>query len=371
MSHGQRRPPEEKGPFGKSTRRKATSRTRTATPAKKENPAVDAFAKAMQFDAERDARSGANTPNSRLPSDMSSVAISAEAVPTQVIIFGYSKESQWAALDSYEKISAGMICEDYSREPPNAKRYGAVYRLPGPKRALTPAEKAMKAKYDGGEHWVKVTFDSKEAAERVLEYSPRKIYGHWVYARMYYGLGPERDEPIPIKPDEVGSPLPNHRPNAYGSSTQRKAQEDSTESPQALASLEQDGSISPDTTSTATSATATGNDYPELRQRQTSQTEPPPPENTPNPKMMRHFPNQPKYVLRPAAQAFAPQLGWWERQFQSLRNAGLWPQNMFDNAIIKKEDGSLDFTNASIYWRVLYFFDSVLHTDLCQLHSMD
>lgn len=53
-ARGQRRQVEEKGPFGKSLRRKGSSRaTRTQTPAKRENPALDGFEQAWRHDQKK------------------------------------------------------------------------------------------------------------------------------------------------------------------------------------------------------------------------------------------------------------------------------------------------------------------------------
>ena len=296
--------------------------------------------------------------------------------PTQVIIFGYS-ESQWAALDYYEKASCGMICEDYAREPPTgAKRYPSTFSSPHTRRPLTKAEKTMVFKYDGGESWVKVTFDSAEAAERAIELSPVQIYGHWVYAQPYRGIGPERDEPIPVKEGERGLRKPRQKLQTYGPSyTQRgSTQQDGRATvprsfaPSAQPPADQSHDTSP-SSSTATSGTATGVEYPDLHQRNVPQSTDSGQSSQPqhNPRMMRHFPDTPRTILRPASEAFLPQPTWWERQLKWLSEMGLLPGEVIGNGIPLLDNGRPDLVRASFYWRLFYWIDSHFGTDFCGL----
>ena len=379
-ARGQKRHVEEKGPFGKSNRRKGSSRTRTATPARKENPTIDGFEKALSFTLTQELQSQQGTPSSRVHNDGSIAAqhsMSANKQPTQIIIFGYSLESQWAALDFYEKGSYGMICEDYAREPPTgAKRFPSTFSSPHSRRPLTKPEKTMVFKYDGGESWVKVTLDSAEAAERAIELSPVQIYGHWVYAQLYRGIGPERDEPIPVQEGERGLRQPRPKPQTVGPSyTQRgNPQQESgatlprSFAPSAHAPPDQSHDTSP-SSSTATSGTATGVEYPDLRQRNVPQpTDANQPDQTQNnPRMMRHFPDTPRTVLRPASEAFLPQQTWWERQVKWMSEMGLIPGEVIGSGIPLLDDGRPDLGKASFYWRFFYWIDSHFGTDFCGL----
>ena len=381
-ARGQKRHIEEKGPFGKSTRRKGSSRTRTATPAKKENPTLDGFEKALSYTLTQEAQSQQDTPTSRLQNEgnlASQHTMSVHKQPTQVMMYGYSSESQWAALDFYEKCSYGMICEDYARDPPAAaKRYPTTFSSPHRRRPLTKTEKTMAFRYAGGESWVKVTFDSTEAAERAIERSPIQIYGHWVYAQLYRGVGPERDEPIPIQEGDRGLRQPRQKPQTMGASyaQQANAHQDGAASlpksfaPSTPTPADQSNDTSP-SSSTATSGTATGVEYPDLRQRnvlQPADTEQPSqPER--NPRMMRHFPDTPRTILRPASEAFLPQPTWWERQFRWLSEMGLVPGEVIGNGIPLAEDGRVDLARASFYWRFFYWIDSHFGTDFCGLRD--
>ena len=385
-ARGQKRHVEEKGPFGKSKGRKGSSRIRTATPAKKDNPTLEGFEKALNFTINQEAQSHQGTPASTgIQTDnnlTSQHSISINKQPTQVMIFGYSTDSQWAALDVYERSSYGMICEDYARTPPESgRRYPTAFSFPHAKRPLTKAEKVMAFRYDGGEHWVKITFDSAEAAERAIEHSPCQIYGHWVYAQLYHGFGPEKDEPIPIQEGERELGQPRQKPQTMGASfAQRGSMQQQpggatlprsfTATPSAQADPNQSHDSSP-SSSTATSGTATGIEYPDLRQRNVPQSGPSPqPNHQPrNPQMMRHFPDTPRTILRPASEAFLPQSTWWERQVKWLSDMGLIPGEIIGNGIALTEDGRVDLARASFYWRFFYWIDTHFGSDFCGLRD--
>ena len=249
----------------------------------------------------------------------------------------------------------------------------------------------MAFKYDGGEHWVKVTFDSAEAAERAIESSPRQIYGHWVYAQLYHGNKAEKDEPIPIEEGERELGRPRHKPHTVGASFAHRANAQQpggstlprsfTVDPSAQAGADQAIDSSP-SSSTATSGTATGAEYPDLRQRNVPQPESRTQANQQqprneqqqqqrDPRMMRHFPDIPRTILRPASEAFLPQPTWWERQAKWLSDMGLLPGEVIGNGIPLTEDGNVDLARASFYWKFFYWIDNHFGTDICGLKDDD
>lgn len=124
--------------------------------------------------------------------------------PTQVILHGYTQNDRDKAVAAYESISKGMICEDYHCDPKRC-RYPSVAN-PTRKRPLTVQERLF-SRYQGGKCWVRVTFDTKEAAQRVVLQSPHRIGKHLVFAHIYDGLGPKEDIPIPWQ-DNGTSPNP-------------------------------------------------------------------------------------------------------------------------------------------------------------------
>jgi len=394
-ARGQKRYIDEKGPFGKSNRRKGSSRTRTATPAKRENPTVDAFTQALNYDLKKNANSSSDTPASQraqTDANLTSRAPSMTRVPTQCIIYGYRDNSQWLALDTFERISYGMICEDYARTPPTELRRYPNYLSASPRarRPLTPEERHLAFRFDGGNHWVKVTFDSAEAAERAVETSPSQIYGHWVYCDYWRGTGPEEDAPILVTEEEQQTGRPARRTPAtigpsFGLPANTAQRLPSATLPRNFnANALQNGDqqtpeAGPSSSPTASSGTATAPEYPDLRRRnlasaeenRLSQTQPQSSSTqhaqTHNPQMMRFFPDTPRTVLRPASEAFLPIPSWWERQLQWLRDHHLIPGEIIGNGIPRRENGEPDIAAASFYWKFFYWIDSTFGTDFCGL----
>lgn len=390
-ARGQRRHVEEKGPFGKSLRRKGSSRaTRTTTPAKKENPALDGFEQAWRHDQKRAAEAKQQSITSGSQGDGKSThrPPSLHKEPTQVMLYGFSASSPADAIKFYETVSGGIICEDYDREPPpkipNTFSPSASY----PPRALTPAETQFAKQYRGGEHWIKVTFDSAEAAERAIEASPHIIGGHYVYAQAFRGVEPDVDEPLlqPRADVQHRSLGMSSRPSqTIGPSFVQRAHlgsRNATTLPRSFTtgaisqSPEHDANeIASPSSSTASSATATGLNYPNLRNRHHPQTE----ENrsstnpqqetqaTPHPQSHTHFPDMPRMAMRPASEAFLPHPTWSESLIQRLVNAGWFPGDFIGDGAPTLDNGDFDHANASFYWRFMNWIDSVFGTDLCGL----
>ncbi|KIH87562.1 hypothetical protein SPBR_04935 [Sporothrix brasiliensis 5110] len=135
--------------------------------------------------------------------------------PTEVILRGYrSADYQYAALHHYEQI-AGRICEDYPRDPPiGSRRYRSSLRdgaarsaatlASNGRSALTPAERQAVMRAASGQHWVKVTFESAQAADAALYASPQRILGHLVTAELYRGVPLSAAEDVAIQdPDAL------------------------------------------------------------------------------------------------------------------------------------------------------------------------
>lgn len=135
--------------------------------------------------------------------------------PTEVILRGYrSADYQYAALHHYEQI-AGRVCEDYPRDPPigsrryrsslrdGAARSAATFESNG-RSALTPAERQAVMRAASGQHWVKVTFESAQAADAALYASPQRILGYLVTAELYRGAPLSASEDVAIQdPDAL------------------------------------------------------------------------------------------------------------------------------------------------------------------------
>ena len=397
----QKRLVEEKGSFGKSTRRKTPSRTRSATPAKKEiNPTLDGFASALNYDTQRaiefQQQANASTRTQNDGNIASHHRPSHNKEPTQIIVSGFSPSTQWAAIDTYEKVSHGMICEDYARRPPTGlQRYpNALSSSSVHPRKLTDPEREMARHYAGGESWVRLTCDSAEAADRAVENSPQQIYGHWVFAELYNGTRPETDEPIPVREEDqqggsFGNPKPPRRPSqtlsAAFSQHAINQQRPTSTLPRSFgmpAKIQGNTQGSKDaassSSSTASSATATGPDDPNLRNRHPPQAEEimsSPATQTAtdssaaesNPAMMRYFKDRQRTVLRPATEAFLPQPTWTDRQLQWLRSWGVIPGDFIGNGPPLTENGDFDWSRASWYWCVWNWIDAHLNSNFCNL----
>ena len=133
--------------------------------------------------------------------------IQPEAVPTECVLYGYaSKQAEWKVLSKFEKVvSPGIICEDYPREDPNLflssnsplgfSRSSVVVHQNLSREAIRKSRI-----YHGGNHWIKITFDSYQAAERACFYSPIDVDGYMVHCEMWQGKGPAVDSPLPSGP---------------------------------------------------------------------------------------------------------------------------------------------------------------------------
>ncbi|KAL2886037.1 Nucleoporin NUP53 [Ceratocystis lukuohia] len=120
--------------------------------------------------------------------------------PVELMLRGYRNSTQqYAAIAHFEQL-AGRICEDYPRMAPmEQRRYRSELTDPAftQRRALTSDERAKVNMAAGGEHWVKVTFESAEAAEAARMASPQNIMGYLVSAEPWTGVAPPKDEAVP------------------------------------------------------------------------------------------------------------------------------------------------------------------------------
>ena len=403
---------EESGPFGRNRSTRATgsraSRARTGTtPVKqKESSAVSEFGRLFSQEQEREAeriKSTLNTPSTVVPR-----ARELDAVPTECVLFGYAgKTSEWKVLSKFEKIvSPGIICEDYSREDPNLF-LSSNSPLAFSRRSIVVREnlsrEAIKKSrvYMGGQHWIKITFDSYQAAERAIHYSPVEIDGYLVHCEMWTGRGPAADIPLPVGPDgQDGASL--IRPD-----TSRKAKArtlSSSQSASALAGFERayqtlpksqtlpdlqyrQPGLSDDlsaTSTTASSATATafsppppqsptGTSTSNLRSRSTPQLPSQAKDLAVHSEYMTHIKVK-KAVLRPISEALPPQPSFGERVLRSIPivswfmggikgKAGA-SDGIIGEGPLLKENGAWDPANGW-YWSFWHYVDGWLGTDYC------
>lgn len=378
-----RRAVPETGSFGKSTRR---SRSRTGTPAaKREDPTlVAADAIFSQYIAQKAAES------SELPQRKTSLSASISQpnlstatqlaeidgntgsysrfskkhppkIPTEVILRGYKSSQQYAAIQEYERIG-GRICEDYPRDPPlEQRRYKSDIRDPASMRLkpLTAEEKVKALKFAGGKHWIKVTFESAEAAEIAVEASPQTILGQIVYAELYRGVPPTSDEPISADGKQrtprsdrfsgasAASGVDGRRGlprSATTGSMQEINRNNFSFSPESQASTftVESGTVASSGTS---SATLTHNLPP----------------SQPGPELVycRRIPTAKRMKLLPAEQALLPQPSFTKQIVSKIPIISWLSADIIGNAVPRTEQGDFDWDKASLYWKFVWWVDSM------------
>lgn len=330
-----------------------------------------------------------------------------ELVATECILYGYrDKEHEWKVIDKYERISQGMICEDYPRTDPNASSQYTQLLSGGDVviRNLSADANRKSKRYAGGYHWIKVTYDSTDAADRACFYSPQLIDGHDVYCELYNGHGPAEDAPIPAnsaantRQQRSARTLTTSHSTAFLSNPSREQERMTLPRSFAMNNLSSvpdvsetegqsnDSSTLADTdtiTSTATSATVTATssfqqgvsssfstwnsgtsaDQGAVNRRQTGSTTEQPPDS----EFMTHIPTVRRTKLRPLAEALPPQPTMTERVLRSIPILSWFTGDIVGEGPILREDGLFDWDTSSLYWRFWYTFDCLLHTDMCGL----
>ncbi|KAI4592081.1 hypothetical protein KJ359_011872 [Pestalotiopsis sp. 9143b] len=379
----------ETGSFGKSTRR---SRSRTGSlPPKREDATMQSADKIFSdYLSKQEQTSNANQrkPNylSQTTSADDNSSIQAPRIvrePTEVILRGYkSNIQQYAAINHYEQL-AGRICEDYPREPPvEQRRYKSELRDPAftRRQPLTKQEKVKVNQVDGGEHWIKVTFESADAASAAIYASPQKILGHLVYAELYRGLPPIEDAAVMDLVGDVGmlqdeQPTRTHslrrlqkgkqnavskswqNETANGRSTGADVGPDGSPSESRTSTQTIDSATMSTATGTASSATVTGT----ALNGNASFTDPSRSENAPqqpqNGDYCRKIPTARRAKLLTAEQALLPQQGLVQRIGSRVPLIGWFSGSMIGNEVPRLENGEFDLNRASLYWRIMFFLD--------------
>lgn len=392
-----RRAVPETGAFGKTTRR---SRSKTATPARREDPTIQHAHKVFtayfdqqntQFEDAPDTvsqkqrrapaqpLSTAPADDTQSPADTNATARNIPNVPTEVTLRGFKDvDQQYAAINRYEHI-AGRICEDYPRDPPyEIRRYKSDLRDPAltRRRLITPEERLKVNRADSGNHWVKVTFESQQAADAAIFSSPQAILGHLVYAELYRGTGPVRDEPVPdattlAQGDEI--PAGWRRSGFGGNRTAAELRQNFGEGrlpEEVIAGDEMDMSpphsntssrtIESGTVGTVTSSTSTviggagalattnNNNLVTAAADQADQADR---------AYCRKIPTAKKAVLLPAEQALLPQPSFTSRVLSQIPFLKWFSGSMIGSQVPRTADGEFDWVTASLYWKLICWLD--------------
>jgi hypothetical protein len=233
-----------------------------------------------------------------------------------------------------------------------------------------------KNQYHGGEHWIKVTFDSAEAAERACYYSPHTLNGYLIHAEPYRGVGPSApDEAILATPQAVESAKasPSQRSSttlqrmtpsmsetatsatATATGTQPDLNPPSTPTPRPRSALTSSTLLSSSQTALSTTAGASTALYKS-------------PAKTPRIRGAK------RAILHPAEKALLPAPSPWQRLFTSLPLVGLLfgsGSSIIGDHVPTDSNGNFDKSKASLYWLFWFWVDWLFWSDFCGLKGED
>ncbi|TWU71909.1 hypothetical protein ED733_002104 [Metarhizium rileyi] len=369
----------ESGSFGKSTRR---SRSRTGTPARsRENPTLAAadklFGDWVSNQAAVAPTSHSQRKSSGLMQDDPPPQRVVKSTPVELILRGYrSLTQQYAAISHYEDL-AGAILEDYPRNPPaSQRRYKSELRDPAftRRRQLSPDERALVNRADGGEHWVKVTFESAEAANAAIYASPQQILGYLVFAEPYRGIPPAKDEACPdvdslmdreferaqSMPATVGTPhhkKTNNLPPMLHSRLMDLSPAESKTSSQTLDTA----TLTPSHTSSVTMQEMPGGSSgvePMGMQQEDSM-------------FCSRIPTARRARILPAEQALLPQQSVMQRFVNAVPIMKWFSGSMIGNEVPRTETGEFDWGRASLYWKIIWWLDATFGLFRGDVYSVD
>lgn len=314
--------------------------------------------------------------------------------PTEVMLRGYrSATQQYAAINHYEQL-AGRVCEDYPREPPiEQRRYKSELRDPAftRRQPLTAQERAKVNQVDGGEHWIKVTFESADAADAAIYSSPQKILGHLVYAEAYLGVPPKDDAAVldmvgdaGMLQDEQLLQSQSLRGNTRRPSSSARQQNGknstlprswNTPSGGHATDREPNVTLSPpgsqtstqtidtatisSTSGTASTATVTGAylNAPLTPRLGESNGAGGNGDAGADSVYCSRIPTARRVKLMPAEQALLPQPGVVSRIISRIPLIKWFGGSMIGNEVPRTDTGDFDFVKASLYWQLMYYLD--------------
>lgn len=358
-------------------------------------------------DRDRDGDDGSNTQtNSQQQAQDASVYTKPQNQPTEIILRGYrSADYQYAALHHYETI-AGRICEDYPRDPPigsrryrsslrdGAARSAATFESNG-RSALTPAERQAVMRAASGQHWVKVTFESAQAADAALYASPQRILGYLVTAELYRGVPLSAAEDVAIQdPDalEEYERAAHGGPRGGGGGGQGGNDHGFGRYSVASSHTVDSGTVTQDdpfggagtARSSATgssSATLTGAGggpafrrqawpasedgsrmdvdaaSPAVQQSQQSQSQSQQQQPPPNNEFCQRIPTARRATLKAPELALLPTESTMRRFVKRLPLLHRLTGTIIGNQVPRRENGLFDWEKASLYWKLIWWLD--------------
>lgn len=255
--------------------------------------------------------------------------------------------------------------------------------------------------YKGGKHWIKVTFDSWEAAQKACFYSPVEIDGYLVYCEEWQGKGPLTDAPIPKGAEAAGDLVSTSRARTMGPATGKASAVAGFEQA-AFSTLPRSHTL-PDVqfrqpprddieldSSTASSATATGPSpaaglvVPDAGSSLRSRSVPHLPSQVSDPtsQYMSRNPKIKKAMLRPASEALPPRQSLIERILRGIpiiswlfgpgstaKKDGKAIGGLVGEGPVLKDDGTWDSNANGWYWDFWHKVDKIVGSDYCGLRD--
>jgi len=233
--------------------------------------------------------------------------------------------------------------------------------------------------YQGGEHWIKITFDSPEGAELACHYSPHIINGYLVHAELFRGTGPQSDVPIMANsPNTSGAgTMPARKPpqaqSQDFSTMPRMRRAPSSPEPQRHDNrvAEQGDADKSNGTAKTTGVDHLAGSFPGSGANgQAKQDE----QSAPKP---LRIPTATRAVLLPASSALLPVPPWTARTFGHLPLIGALiggegsHSDMIGGAIPRDQNGAFDWVKASLWWKVCWYLDKWFSTDMCGMKGDD
>lgn len=330
---------------------------------------------------------------------------------TECLLYGYAgKSSEWKVLSKYSHlVSPGIICEDYPREDPNLylssnSPYAYSKAAIVVHKSLSKDAVRKSRVYKGGNHWIKITFDSLQAAEKACFYSPLEIDGHMVFCEMWQGKPPFADTPL-LKGSEganamqrgakmrtlttsQSSNLLSGRQSALeGFERAFQSQTLPRSHTMPAAQFGQPGSLDDlsgtmESSPTASSATATDAQLglaPQAQSGLRSRSQPnltdPATPSTSVDAPLKYIPSARKLVLRPMSEALPPQPSFTTKLLRSIPIVSWFvgggtastsePSGIIGDGPVLKEDGSWDEQRNGFYWSFWRVVDRLAGSDFC------
>jgi hypothetical protein len=227
---------------------------------------------------------------------------------------------------------------------------------------MTAEEKAKALRFAGGDHWIKITFESADGAEAAIDASPQVVLGHSVFAELYRGVPPTADEEIPYTAgtQRVARPASGlSQESVFGNRGNTLPRSFTTPSMSQInrnnASISPPGSnISSNTLDTTTlSASGTAASSVTLIGQPNPNSQPPA-----NDIYCRRIPTARRAKLLPAEQALLPQKSWMQQFLAAMPILNLLAKDQIGSQVPRDELGKFDWEHASMYWKFMYWLDS-------------